>query len=178
MQQTHMLQDTKEEIAMAFIDRVVEHPGRFTLTNADTGEVLGTFDFARAEGTVTTEGTQLNAANLNQEIADAVTQVTENLGDSIDSRLSAFTIDANQNVGMRNIQRGRVLVSAKKNKVATKHVNFPKAFTTIPSVTITPISSAPNKISCSVNNVTTKGFDLCMHRTSDTDTAFGWMAML
>jgi hypothetical protein len=28
---------------MAFIDRVVEHPGRYTLTNSETGEVLGTF---------------------------------------------------------------------------------------------------------------------------------------
>jgi len=178
MLQIRTLQDTKEEISMAFIDRVVEHPGRFTLTNADTGEVLGTFDLTRAEGTVTTEGTQLNAANLNQEISGAITQATESIGDSIDSRLSAFSIDANQNVSVRNIQRGRVLVSAKKNKVATKHVNFPKAFTTIPSVTITPISSVPNKISCSVNNVTTKGFDLCMYRTSDTDTAFGWIAAL
>lgn len=90
---------------MAFIDRVVEHPGRFTLTNADTGEVLGTFDLTRAEGTVTTEGTQLNAANLNQEIQDAVTQVTEDISDTVDSRLSAFTIDSNQNVKVKNVQR-------------------------------------------------------------------------
>lgn len=163
---------------MAFIDRVVEHPGRFTLTNADTGEVLGTFDLTRAEGTVTTEGTQLNATNLNQEIQDAVTQVTEDLSDTIDSRLSAFTIDSNQNVKVKNIQRGKAKVSGKKNKVSTKHVNFPKAFTAVPSVVITPVSSAPNKISSSVKSVTTKGFDICLYRSSDADTSFYWVAML
>jgi hypothetical protein len=178
MQQRRTQQDTKEVHYMAFIDRVVEHPGRFTLTNADNGEVLGTFDFARAEGTVTTEGTQLNAANLNQEISDAVTQVTESIGDSIDSRLSAFSIDANQNVSIRNIQRGSTKISAKKNKVFTKHVNFPKAFTAVPSVVITPVSAAPNKISSSVKNITTKGFDLCLYRSSDSDTSFCWMAVL
>lgn len=178
MQQRRTQQDTKEVHYMAFIDRVVEHPGRFTLTNADTGEVLGTFDFARAEGTVTTEGTQLNAANLNQEISDAVTQVTESIGDSIDSRLSAFTIDANQNVSVKNIQRGTAKVRAKKNKVITKHVSFPKAFTAVPSVVVTPVSAAPNKISSSVKNITTKGFDLCLYRSSDSDMSVCWMAIL
>ena len=171
-------QDIKEVHYMAFIDRVVEHPGRFTLTNADTGEVLGTFDLTRAEGTITTEGTQLNAANLNQEISGAITQVTESIGDSIDSRLSAFSIDANQNVTVRNIQRGTAKVSAKKNKVISKHVSFPKAFTAVPSVVIAPVSAAPNKISSSVKNVTTKGFDLCLYRSSDTDTSFCWVAVL
>ena len=52
---------------MAFIDRIVEHPGRYILTNATTGVELGTFDLVRAEGEVTTEGTLLNAANLNTQ---------------------------------------------------------------------------------------------------------------
>ena len=50
---------------MAFIDRIVEYPGRYTLTNVDTGTVLGTFDLVRAEGDVYTDGTLLNANNLN-----------------------------------------------------------------------------------------------------------------
>ena len=50
---------------MAFIDRIVEHPGRYILTNVDTGTVLGTFDLVRAEGEEYEPGTLLNANNLN-----------------------------------------------------------------------------------------------------------------
>lgn len=52
---------------MAFIDRIVEHPGRYILTNVDTGVQLGTFDLVRAEGEVYTDGTLLNANNLNTQ---------------------------------------------------------------------------------------------------------------
>lgn len=52
---------------MAFTDRIVEHPGRYTLTNADTGTVLGTFDLVRAEGEIYEPGTLLNANNLNTQ---------------------------------------------------------------------------------------------------------------
>lgn len=48
---------------MAFTDRVVEHPGRVKLTNV-SGDV---YDMTRDEGDVYTEGTLLNATNLNQE---------------------------------------------------------------------------------------------------------------
>ena len=48
---------------MAFIDRVVEFPGRVQLTNV-SGDV---YDMVRAEGAEYTEGTLLNAANLNQQ---------------------------------------------------------------------------------------------------------------
>lgn len=48
---------------MAFTDRVVEHPGRVQLTNV-SGDI---YDLVRAEGDVYTEGTLLNANNLNQE---------------------------------------------------------------------------------------------------------------
>lgn len=57
----------KEKKKMAFIDRVVEHPGRYILTNAETGIELGTFDLVRAEGDVYTDGTLLNANNLNTQ---------------------------------------------------------------------------------------------------------------
>lgn len=48
---------------MAFIDRVVEFPGRVKLTNV-SGDI---YDMERAEGDEYTEGTLLNAANLNQQ---------------------------------------------------------------------------------------------------------------
>lgn len=48
---------------MAFIDRVVEHPGRVKLTNV-SGDV---YDMVRAEGEVYSDGTLLNAQNLNTQ---------------------------------------------------------------------------------------------------------------
>lgn len=60
---------------MAFIARVVEHPGRVLLTSAVDGDgnpIENTYDVTRAEGTVYTEGTPLNPASLNSAIADAV----------------------------------------------------------------------------------------------------------
>lgn len=50
-----------------FTDRVVEHPGRYTLTDTGGAE-LGTYDLSRDEGTVTEAGTPLNAAHLNPVI--------------------------------------------------------------------------------------------------------------
>lgn len=47
---------------MAFVDRIVEHPGRVKLT-AVAGET-DVYDVERCEGAVTQEGTKLNAANL------------------------------------------------------------------------------------------------------------------
>jgi hypothetical protein len=65
---------------MAFVDRVVEHPNRWKLT-AVSGET-DTYDLTRAEGTVTEEGTLLNAENLNAEvenIAHGNIALTENI---------------------------------------------------------------------------------------------------
>ena len=50
---------------MAFVDRIVDFPGRVVLTPV-TGET-DTYDMVRSEGLVTQEGTLLNAANLNQQ---------------------------------------------------------------------------------------------------------------
>lgn len=53
---------------MAFVDRIVEYPGRVRLTQVDDD----VFDLTREEGTVTEAGTPLDAAHLNSEIADGV----------------------------------------------------------------------------------------------------------
>lgn len=66
---------------MAFVDRIVEHPGRYTLTNADTGTVLGTFDLVRAEGEVTEPGTLLNANNLNNPDISSLSIGGESIAD-------------------------------------------------------------------------------------------------
>ena len=57
---------------MAFSDRIVQYPGRVTLTDTG-GIILGTYDVARDEGNVFSEGTLLNAANLNDQTTNRYT---------------------------------------------------------------------------------------------------------
>lgn len=45
-------------------DRLVQYPNRYKLTNAETGEALGTYDFTEEPGTVAQEGTVVNAELL------------------------------------------------------------------------------------------------------------------
>lgn len=52
---------------MAFVDRVVEYPSRFTLTDT-SNNVTGPYTLTRDEGAVSEEGTLLNASNLNTEV--------------------------------------------------------------------------------------------------------------
>lgn len=44
----------------AVVDRIVQYPNRYKLTNAETGEVLGTFDFEEVTGTVQQVGTEID----------------------------------------------------------------------------------------------------------------------
>lgn len=64
-----------------FTDRVVEHPGRYTLTDTG-GTELGTYDLSRAEGTITEAGTPLNAANMNL-VVDAVNEIDERITECV-----------------------------------------------------------------------------------------------
>lgn len=51
------------------VDRIVQYANRYKLTNAETGAVLGTFDFDEVTGTVQQVGTEIDA-ELFQSIAD------------------------------------------------------------------------------------------------------------
>ena len=53
----------------AVVDRIVQYANRYQLTNVETGEVLGTFDFDEVTGTVQQVGTEIDA-ELFQSIAD------------------------------------------------------------------------------------------------------------
>lgn len=65
---------------MAFTDRIVQYPGRVKMTPV-SGET-NVYDMTAQEGTVTTEGTLLNAANLNQQtqLDSAVLEEFQNAG--------------------------------------------------------------------------------------------------
>lgn len=51
------------------VDRIVQYPNRYKLTNVETGAVLGTFDFDEVTGTVQQVGTAIDE-ELFQSIAD------------------------------------------------------------------------------------------------------------
>ena len=152
---------------MAFVDRVVEHPGRVTLTpTGNTNE----YDMTRSEGTVTEEGTPLNATNLN-------TIIQEMIDNALAPYSSALDVDANGNVHFRNLQSGSVrmkMTAARATVTAT--VTFPRAFTTLPKIVVTPLTASPSACSVSVSNVSTTGFTVYFYRTTKTDTTVYWHA--
>lgn len=87
---------------MALTDRIVEYPGRIKLT-AVSGET-DTYDVERAEGTVTQEGTALNAANLNAAFgpvtADYTGTVTYDAG-TIGTRALAVNLGTADRTGYK-----------------------------------------------------------------------------
>lgn len=155
---------------MALKDREVEFPGRIKLINVNTGEELGVFDMIRQEGEITEEGTPINAESLTNEINEAAAAACAELNEAI-------SVDANNNVSFKNRQSGSVKIcptAVKQTKKVT--VKFPKAFNKVPTVTVTPYSTAPGVISCSVSNVQTTQFDLYMYRATKVDTWVYWQA--
>lgn len=149
---------------MAFTDRVVEYPGRVVLT-AVSGET-DTYDMTFSEGTVTEEGTPLDADSMNTEITSMINEA-----------MSGITIDSSGNVSYRNMQSGRVQVTPTAVKsVKSVQVTFPTAFTKTPFVVATPITAGPNIVAVSVGSVTTTGFILYMYRTTKVTTGVMWQA--
>lgn len=54
----------------AVVDRIVQYANRYKLTNAETGEVLGTFDFDEVTGTVQQVGTEIDKELFDSIAAD------------------------------------------------------------------------------------------------------------
>lgn len=59
------------------IDRIVQYANRYKLTNAETGQVLGTFDFDEVTGAIQQEGTEINAELFNSIAADIAARAAE-----------------------------------------------------------------------------------------------------
>lgn len=147
---------------MAFVDRVVQYPGRVKLTPV-SGQT-NVYDMTRNEGTVTTAGTPLNAANLNsnmQTIAE-----------------SAAAAPAAKVAYISSIQRGKATITqtAAKTTVSAT-VTFPHAFAGVPSVSIVPVGTAPANISVSVSAVSTTSFKIYVYRTNKVNTTVYWTAI-
>ena len=76
-----------------------------------------------------------------------------------------------------SFQSGSVGVVGGNGTVTSNHVTFEWEFAGVPSVVLTPLSSFPNIVEqVSVDNVTTKGFDVYMLRSSSAATPIAWMA--
>lgn len=59
----------------AVVDRIVQYANRYQLTNVETGEVLGTFDFEEVTGTVQQVGTEIDKELFDSIANDLATRV-------------------------------------------------------------------------------------------------------
>lgn len=77
-------------------------------------------------------------------------------------------------------KKGTVVCKATANTPTKTSVIFSSAFSTVPTVIVTPISAQPGTyVKCvSVSNVTTKGFDIYLNRIDANSTSVAWIAML
>ena len=74
------------------VDRVVQYANRYKLTNAETGEVLGTYDFEEVTGAVQEEGTEIN-----KELFDSIQADLNNKLDKVTTphvTRRAYIVDA------------------------------------------------------------------------------------
>ena len=71
-----------------------------------------------------------------------------------------------------------VYVETKPNETVSMQINFSRPFASVPQVVTTIMSSAPERFypPC-VSDVTTTGFTLHMHRTTDSRTRVSWVAV-
>lgn len=154
---------------MAFENRVVEFPNRYTLTDASGN--ASTVYLESSPGEVTQEGTLLNAENLNAEV------------ESIAQNATGAYSDSYGNAHFNNLQCGRVVAPSKGNrgKSVSVKVTFPKAFSATPVVMVNPSTSRPDAVRASAKAPSATGFTLYLYRSTavaDSDTSVSWIAML
>lgn len=154
---------------MAFLDRLVQYPNRYTMT--DSSGNTSTIFLEPSPGEVTQEGTLLNAENLNQGIKDIAVEAT---GASADSA---------GNAQLNNLQCGSVvaLSKGKGGKTVSVNVTFPKAFSATPIVMATPVTSRPDGVRASVKNASPTGCTIYLYRSTavgNSNTTVAWIATL
>lgn len=128
---------------MALTDRIVEYPGRITLT-AVSGEA-DTYDVARAEGTVTQEGTELNATNLNAAFglvtADYTGTVTYEAG-TIGTRATAVNLGTAERTGYKLVSAMVMSASNASAYNITPYVSGSTLYAGIFRATVAAVSGA------------------------------------
>lgn len=76
-------------------DRIVQFANRYKLKHSDGGAELGTFDFDEAAGTITEQGTEINAA-LFKTIDDNFDELNNGLAKEITDRTTAVETEKNR----------------------------------------------------------------------------------
>ncbi|MCI7327113.1 MAG: hypothetical protein SOR91_10010 [Hornefia butyriciproducens] len=155
---------------MAFTNREVEHPGRYKLTNASTGAELGTFDLTREEGAVITEGTPLNADNLNNEIQTQAAVIAE---------VKASAAEAAAVAQIPAIRRGTTSLTVDKKKTGTVTIKYGTTFPGNPHVVLTPLTGSPSVIRGTVKTRTTTSFTAAIYNGTSKKVKiwFSWIAI-
>lgn len=152
---------------MAFTDRISEHPNRVVLTEVSGQANTYDIDFESAQGTISQEGTSLNATEMNDAVNDLIA-----------SAFNGVNITSGGSIKARNIQGGVVSVTpTSANAVNSQSFTFDQPFENTPIVVLTPRTTVPNTITCGVSNVSTTGFTLYMTRTNTTTTNFFYLAI-
>lgn len=154
---------------MEFLDRLVQYPNRYTMTDS-SGNTLTVF-LDPAPGDVTQEGTMLNAENLNQGIKDIAVEAT------------GATADSAGNAQLNNLQCGNVLAlsKGKGGKTVSVSVTFPRAFSATPVVVAVPVTSRPDGVRASVKNASPTGCTIYLYRSTavgNSNTTVAWIATL
>lgn len=155
---------------MAFTNREVEHPGRYKLTNASTGAELGTFDLTREEGTVITEGTPLNADNLNNEIQTQADVIAQRRADAA----AAGVISQ-----IPTIKRGTAAITVGKKKTGTLTIKYGTTFPGNPHVVLTPLTGSASIIHATVKSRNTTSFTAAVYNggSKSYKVYFSWIAI-
>lgn len=81
-------------VTNTWIDRESEHPNRRTITNVNDSSDTKTVDITRAEGTVSVQGTPLNASALNDLESRILAMNTSLVGSAIEITLPANSWDS------------------------------------------------------------------------------------
>ena len=151
---------------MAFENRIVEHPGRIVLTEVDATNGVYDVDYTAEEGTVSQEGTLMDADSMNEAVQDL-----------IDSSMNGISISAGGTVTVKNVQSGSITVTPRANTALSKNITFATPFEHAPQVVVTPNTASPQNCHVGVSAITTTGFTVTLYRTTAVSTTLRWIAV-
>lgn len=136
----------------------------------------GTYSYVTLSYTVGDVTTYKWARHLSD--ADIVDNLAGNIKGKVLDSTQGAALKTQVDTLNESLKYGSVsLALTTPNVTATIHVNFDKAFVKQPSVTVTPVTSAPNICFAAVTNVTTTGFDIRLNRNDLLSTWIYWIAI-
>lgn len=118
-----------------------------------------------------------DAANVPVDMQELATDVHAGLVKTVNDYKAA---DTALKAGLPKpplVAQGTVVTSLVADVVKSQPVSFGKTFKTAPVVQITAQTAVPERCSGSALEITTTGFKIYMHRTSTSQTTFGWLAV-